>query len=55
MALGGIKLAIEMSQPSSFLFVFTDASAKDAHLKDDVINKLMQKEQQVLVKILFRV
>ena len=47
MALNGLRLAIDVSQPSSFLFVFTDASAKDDYLEEDVINELLIKNHQV--------
>ena len=40
MAISGIQLALQVSRPCSFLFVFTDASAKDYNLTDTVISEI---------------
>nr|XP_028575724.1 von Willebrand factor A domain-containing protein 7-like [Podarcis muralis] len=36
MSLSGLKLALEHSLPRSKIYIFTDAGAKDEHLKDEV-------------------
>lgn len=47
MALGGIKAALEVSLPSSYVYVFTDARSKDFHLLDDVLRIIQKKQTQV--------
>lgn len=44
MALGGLKNGLEVALPNSIVFLFSDASAKDDYLYDDV-KKLIQKKQ----------
>ncbi|CAG9782574.1 unnamed protein product [Diatraea saccharalis] len=48
MALTGVKAALEDSSPHSFLYVFTDAGAKDRQLTDKVRNLAVTKQCQIV-------
>lgn len=48
MSLSGIKVALEESQPGSYLFVFSDASAKDYRKFDEIKALCQEKQSQVI-------
>lgn len=50
MGISAVVQALKIVKPNSYVYVFTDASAKDAHMVNEALELIQRKQSQVTNK-----